>query len=176
VTGPGLRACGFGWDFRKERPYSGYDQFDFDIPTADRGDCYSRSLVRVEEMRQSMRIIEQCLRNMPAGPYKSDHHLVSPPLKERTMHDIETLITHFLSVSWGPVIASGEAFFSIEATKGSNGYYLVSDGNTMPYRVRIRTPSFPHMQMIPLISRGHMIPDLLAILGSIDYVLADIDR
>lgn len=176
VTGPGLRACGFEWDFRKRRPYSGYDQFEFDIPTAHRGDCYDRAVVRVEEMRQSLRIIEQCLNNMPAGPYKSDHPLATPPRKERTMHDIETLITHFLGVSWGPVIPPGESLVHIEATKGDNGYYLVSDGSTMAYRVRIRAPSFPHMQMVPLISRGSMIPDLLAILGSIDFVLADVDR
>jgi NADH-quinone oxidoreductase subunit C/D len=176
VSGPGLRACGFPWDFRKKRPYSGYDQFEFDIPTAQNGDCYDRGVVRIEEMRQSLRIIGQCLKNMPSGPYKSDHHLATPPLKERTMYDIETLITHFLNVSWGPVIPPGEAIFSIEATKGNNGYYLVSDGGTVPYRVRIRTPSFPHLQMVPLISRGFMVPDLLAILGSIDYVLADVDR
>lgn len=176
VTGPGLRACGFEWDFRKKRPYSGYDQFEFDIPTAQNGDCYDRGVVRIEEMRQSLRIVEQCVRNMPPGPYKADHPLATPPLKERTMHDIETLITHFLNVSWGPVIPAGEAFFGIEATKGSNGYYLVSDGSTMPYRLRIRTPSFPHLQMVPHICRGFMVPDLLAILGSIDYVLADVDR
>jgi len=171
-----LRACGFEWDFRKKRPYSGYDQLEFDIPTADGGDCYGRALVRVEEMRQSLRIIEQCLNNMPAGPYKSDHPLTTPPIKEQTMHDIETLITHFLSVSWGPVMPPGEAFVGIEATKGNNGYYLISDGNTMPYRVRIRTPSFAHMQILPRLSSGLMIPDLLAILGSLDYVLADVDR
>jgi NADH-quinone oxidoreductase subunit C/D len=176
VTGPGLRACGFEWDFRKKRPYSGYDQFEFDIPIAARGDCYDRALVRVAEMRQSLRIIEQCLNVMPAGPYKSDHPLATPPIKERTMHDIETLITHFLGVSWGPVIPPGEALVHVEATKGDNGYYLISDGNTRAYRVRIRAPSFPHMQMVPLISRGAMIPDLLAILGSIDFVLADVDR
>jgi NADH-quinone oxidoreductase subunit C/D len=176
VTGPGLRACGLEWDFRKRRPYSGYDQFEFDIPTAQHGDCYDRSVVRVEEMRQSLRIIEQCLHHMPAGPYKSDHPLTTPPLKERTMHDIETLITHFLSVSWGPVIPPGEAEVTIEATKGNNSYYLISDGGTMAYRIRIRAPSFPHMQMVPLISRGLMVPDLLAILGSIDFVLADVDR
>jgi NADH-quinone oxidoreductase subunit C/D len=176
ITGPGLRACGFEWDFRKKRPYSGYEQLDFEIPTATAGDCYDRALVRIEEMRQSLRIIEQCARNMPDGPYKADHPLTTPPRKERTMHDIETLITHFLSVSWGPVIPPGEAFVGIEATKGNNGYYLVSDGGTMAYRVRIRTPSFPHMQMVPLISRGVMVPDLLAILGSIDFVLADVDR
>ena len=176
VTGPGLRACGLEWDFRKKRPYSGYDQFEFEIPTGQNGDCYDRAVVRVAEMRQSLRIIEQCLKNMPEGSYKSDHHLTTPPLKEKTMHDIETLITHFLSVSWGPVIPAGEAFVGIEATKGNNGYYLVSDGSTSPYRVRIRAPSFAHLQMIPLISRGHTIADLLAILGTIDYVLADVDR
>ncbi|MGE5894555.1 MAG: NADH-quinone oxidoreductase subunit C/D [bacterium] len=176
VTGPGLRACGFAWDFRKKRPYSGYDQFEFEIPTATHGDCYDRAVVRVEEMRQSLRIIEQCLNTMPSGSYKSDHPLATPPLKEHTMHDIETLITHFLNVSWGPVIPAGEVFSGIEASKGNNGYYLISDGSTMPYRVRIRTPSFPHLQMIPMISRGLMVPDLLAILGSIDYVLADVDR
>lgn len=176
VTGPGLRACGFEWDFRKKRPYSGYDQFEFDIPTAQNGDCYDRAVVRIEEIRQSLRIIGQCLKNMPPGPYKSYNPLATPPLKEKTMHDIETLIAHFLGVSWGPVIPAGESFFGIEATKGNNGYYLVSDGSTIPYRVRIRTPSFPHLQMIPMISRGFMVPDLLAILGSIDYVLADVDR
>ena len=132
--------------------------------------------MRVEEMRQSLRIIEQSVKNMPEGPYKSANPLASPPIKDRTMHDIETLITHFLSVSWGPVVPPGEALGAIEATKGNNGYYLVSDGSTISYRTRIRTPSFPHIQMLPVICRGLMIPDLLAILGSIDFVLADIDR
>jgi NADH-quinone oxidoreductase subunit C/D len=176
VTGPGLRACGFDWDLRKKRPYAGYDQFDFEIPTAQKGDCYDRAVVRVEEMRQSLRIIEQCVNNMPAGAYKSHHPLTTPPLKERTMHDIETLIAHFLNETWGPVIPAGEAGIPIEATKGMNSYYLISDGNTSAYRLRIRTPSFPHMQMLPLISRGSMIPDLLAILGGMDYVLSDVDR
>jgi NADH-quinone oxidoreductase subunit C/D len=176
VTGPGLRATGLEWDYRKKRPYSGYDQFEFDIPTATHGDCYDRAVVRVEEMRQSLRIIQQCVQNMPEGPYKSDHPLATPPIKERTMHDIETLIHHFLGVSWGPVIPYGEAFVGIEATKGSNGYTLISDGGIHPYRARIRTPSFPHLQMIPLICRGLLVPDLLAILGSIDFVLADVDR
>jgi NADH-quinone oxidoreductase subunit C/D len=176
ITGPGLRACGMEWDLRKKRPYSGYDQFEFDIPTAIHGDCYDRGIVRIEEMRQSLRIIEQCMKNMPEGTYKSDHVLTTPPLKKHTMQDIETLITHFLGVSWGPVIPSGEASVGIEATKGINSYYLISDGSTMPYRVRIRTPSFPHLQIVPRISQGFMISDLLAILGSIDYVLADVDR
>ncbi len=176
ATGPGLRACGLAWDHRKRRPYSGYEQFEFDIPTGSRGDCYDRTAVRVEEMRQSVRIIRQCLENMPQGDYKARHPLATPPLKERTMHDIETLIAHFLSVSWGPVIPPGEASVCVEATKGLNSYYLVSDGDTMSYRTRIRTPSFAHLQMIPLMCRGAMVADLIAILGSIDFVMADVDR
>jgi NADH-quinone oxidoreductase subunit C/D len=127
-------------------------------------------------MRQSLRIIEQCLNNMPEGSYKADHPLTTPPIKKHTMQDIETLITHFLSVSWGPVIPPGEAMSCIEATKGVNSYYLLSDGNTSSYRTRIRTPSFAHMQMVPYISKGYTVADLLSILGSVDYVLADIDR
>jgi NADH-quinone oxidoreductase subunit C/D len=176
VTGPGLRACGMEWDFRKMQPYSGYEKFNFDIPIAHNGDCYDRAVVRVEEMRQSLRIIEQCLKFMPDGSYKSEHPLATPPVKQRTMKDIETLITHFLGVSWGPVIPAGEAMSCIEATKGANSYYAISDGNTSPYRVRVRTPSFAHMQMIPYISKGYTVADLLSILGAMDYVLADIDR
>jgi NADH-quinone oxidoreductase subunit C/D len=176
VTGPMLRACGYEWDFRKKRPYSAYDQFEFDIPVAQNGDAYDRAKVRIEEMRQSLRIVEQCLNNMPEGPYKADHPQATPPNKKKTMKDIETLITHFLNVSWGPVIPAGEACLSVEATKGNNGYYLISDGGTSPYRVRIRTPSFPHIQMVPYISRGHTVADLLSILGSLDFVLADLDR
>jgi NADH-quinone oxidoreductase subunit C/D len=176
VTGPNLRATGFGWDFRKQRPYGGYEQFAFEVPTAQHGDCYDRAVVRIEEMRQSLRIIEQCLKEMPPGPYKSAHPLTTPPLKQHTMHDIETLITHFLNVSWGPVMPVGESFVGIEATKGNNGYYLISDGSTISYRTRIRTPSFPHIQFVPQISRGLLVPDMLAILGSIDFVLADVDR
>jgi NADH-quinone oxidoreductase subunit C/D len=176
VTGPGLRACGVNWDFRKQMPYSGYEAFDFEIPTGKNGDCYDRALVRVEEMWQSLRIIEQCLEDMPEGSYKADHPLTTPPIKKNTLQDIETLINHFLNVTWGPVIPTGEAMSCIEATKGGNSYYLISDGNTSPYRVRVRTPSFPHMQMLPYISKGYTVADLLSILGSIDYVLADIDR
>lgn len=176
VTGPGLRACGYDWDLRKKRPYSGFENFEFDVPLATAGDCYARAQVRIEEMRQSLRIIEQCMRNMPEGHVKSDHPLATPPRKDRTMHDIETLIDHFLNVSWGPIMPKGEAFFGIEGSKGAYGYYLISDGNTMSYRTRIRTPSFPHMQMLPLLGRGVTVSDLLAILGSMDYVLADVDR
>ena len=176
ATGPMLRACGLPWDVRKARPYGGYDQFSFDVPVGRQGDCYDRAAVHVEEIRQSLRIIEQCVNNMPEGPYKAEHPLTTPPPKERTMHDIETLINHFLGVSWGPVVPAGEASMLVEATKGGTGYYLVSDGSGMSYRTRIRTPSFAHLQMVPTLSRHLMIPDLIAVLATIDHVMADSDR
>ncbi len=176
ITGAGLRATGFEWDFRKQRPYAGYENFEFDVPIAVNGDCYDRCAVRVEEMRQSLRIIKQCLDNMPGGHYKSDHPLTTPPRKKETLRDIETLINHFLSVSWGPVVPPDEVTVAIEATKGINSYYLVSDGSGGSYRTRIRTPSFAHLQMIPHISNGFMVADLIAIIASIDFVMADVDR
>jgi len=176
VTGPNLRATGFAWDYRKARPYSGYENFEFEIPAANNGDCYDRCTVRVEEMRQSLRIIKQCVDNMPEGPHKAYHPLTTPQPKDRTLHDIETLIQHFLNTSWGPVIPAGEASVTVEATKGLNAYYVTSDGGTMSYRTRIRTPSFPHLQMIPMMCRGMMVADLIAILASIDFVMADVDR
>jgi NADH-quinone oxidoreductase subunit C/D len=176
VTGAGLRAAGLEWDWRKKRPYSGYENFTFDVPTSTRSDCWHRAKVRVAEMRESLRIIRQCKDNMPAGSYKADHPLAMPPRKERTMKDIETLIHHFLGVSWGPVMPAGEACVPIESSKGATGWYVVSDGAAMSYRTRIRTPSFCHMQMIPWIAPGHSIADLMAILAAMDFILADMDR
>ena len=176
VTGPGLRSCGVNYDLRKARPYSGYENFEFEVPLAHNGDCYDRAMVRLEEMRQSVRIIKQCLENMPAGPYKADHPLTVPPPRERMLADIETLINHFVSVTWGPVMPAGESSQLIEATKGINSYYLVSDHSTMSYRTRIRTPSFPHLQQMPSVIKGAMIPDLIAYIASIDFVMADVDR
>lgn len=176
VTGIGLRSTGFDWDFRKKQPYSGYDQFEFEIPVAANGDCYDRAILHVEEMRQSIRIIEQCLNNMPAGDYKSTHPITTPPDKKRTMYHIETLINHFVNVTWGPVIPANEVLSTVESSKGNNGYYLVSDGSTLSYRTRIRTPSFPHIQFVPEYSHGYTIADLMAILGGVDFVLSDIDR
>lgn len=176
ITGASLRAAGVNFDLRKARPYSGYENFEFEVPLADVSDSYTRALVRAEEIRQSLRIVEQCLNNMPAGPHKSDHPLAVPPEKDGTMHDIETLITHFLAVSWGPVIPAGEVWMPVEGTKGLQGYYLVSDKDTISYRTRIRVPSFPHVQIIPQISRGFMVSDLLAIIASTDFLLSEIDR
>ncbi|GGX52692.1 NADH-quinone oxidoreductase subunit C/D [Saccharospirillum salsuginis] len=176
VTGPNLRATGCNFDLRKQRPYGGYENFDFDVPLGSNGDVFDRGMLRIEEMRQSLRIIQQCVNHMPTGDYKADHPLTTPPPRERMLQHIETLITHFLSVSWGPVLKPNESLQMIEATKGINSYYLTSDGGTTSYRTRIRTPSFPHLQQIPSVMRGGFIPDLIAHLGSIDFVMADVDR
>ncbi len=177
VTGAGLRATGIEFDVRKWRPYSGYENFDFEIPVGGGvSDCYNRVMLKVEEIRQSLKILTQCYHNMPSGPFKSDHPLTTPPPKERTLQHIETLITHFLHVSWGPIMPANESFQMIEATKGINSYYLISDGSTTSYRTRIRTPSFPHLQQIPSVIRGSLVSDLIVYLGSIDFVMSDVDR
>ncbi|MFO5686042.1 NADH-quinone oxidoreductase subunit C/D, partial [Klebsiella pneumoniae] len=177
TTGAGLRATGIDFDVRKWRPYSGYENFDFEVPTGGGvSDCYTRVMLKVEELRQSLRILQQCLDNMPEGPFKADHPLTTPPPKERTLQHIETLITHFLQVSWGPVMPANESFQMIEATKGINSYYLTSDGSTMSYRTRVRTPSFAHLQQIPSAIRGSLVSDLIVYLGSIDFVMSDVDR
>ncbi|GAA3901467.1 NADH-quinone oxidoreductase subunit C/D [Halomonas cibimaris] len=176
VTGPNLRATGCDFDLRKKRPYSGYENFEFEVPLGHNGDAFDRGQLRIDEMRQSLRIIQQCIDHMPAGDFKADHPLTTPPPRERMLEHIETLITHFLQVSWGPVLPANESLQMVEATKGINSYYLTSDGSTMSYRTRIRTPSFPHLQQIPALMRGGFVPDLIAHLGSIDFVMADVDR
>jgi NADH-quinone oxidoreductase subunit C/D len=176
VTGPGLRACGVAFDYRKARPYSGYEEIDFDVPVAARGDTYNRVKLRLDEIRESLKIIRHCVDHMPGGPVKAMHALAMPMPREKVLHDIDTLIPHFLNASWGQVIPAGEAAVTVEAAKGLNTYYLVSDGGTGPYRVRIRTPSFAHLQTVPAITRGAFLADLIAIIGSIDFVMADVDR
>jgi len=176
ITGPGLRACGIAFDYRKAKPYGGYEQLEFDIPVAQRGDCYDRVRLRLDEIRQSLRLIAQCLKHMPAGPVHAAHPLAMPMRREAVLRDIDSLIPHFINASWGPVIPAGEVAVTVEAAKGLNTYALISDGGTSPYRVRIRTPSFAHLQMVPLISRGAYLADLIAIIGSIDFVMADVDR
>jgi len=176
VTGPNLRACGLEWDLRKKFPYSGYENFDFEIPTATGGDCYARYLVRVEEMRQSLKIIEQAANNMPPGRHLTDDYRYVIPDREDMLKHIESLIHHFINVTGGPKIPRGEAYMSCEIPRGEQGYYVVSDGLGYAYRMRIRGPGFANVQVMPMLAVGESIADLIAIIGSVDYILPDIDR
>ncbi len=177
-TGPMLRGSGIAWDLRKKQPYEAYDRMDFDIPVGTNGDCYDRYLVRVQEMRESNRIIRQCvewLRKNP-GPVITADHKVAPPSRERMKASMEELIHHFKLFTEGMHVPPGEVYAAVEHPKGEFGIYLVSDGANKPWRLKIRAPGFPHLAAMDELARGHMIADVVAIIGTMDIVFGEIDR
>ncbi len=176
VTGPMLRATGVAFDLRKAQPYSGYEQYDFEVPTATGGDTYDRYLVRMEEMRQSLRIVEQALNRLPDGPFISDNRKFVPPPRAELGTSMEAVIHHFKLWTEGFSAPKGNVFLPVESPRGVLACYLEGDGGPKPYRVHFRTPSFAHLQALPLMSRNHFVADLVAIIGSIDIVLGDADR
>ena len=176
VTGPVLRAAGVPYDIRKVNPYCGYEQYDFEVPLGENADVFDRYRVRMGEMRQSIRIIEQVLETMPDGDYNADDPRIVPPAKERVFSDMEALIHHFILVTRGFPVAPGEVYASIESPKGELGYYVVADGSEKPYRVRVRPPSFYNLCSLPHIVEGKMVADVVAAIGSLDIVLGEIDR
>lgn len=177
-SGPMVRGSGIEWDLRKKQPYEVYDKVDFDIPVGVNGDCYDRYLVRMEEMRQSNRIIQQCiewLRNN-SGPVMIDEHKITPPKRETMKGDMEALIHHFKLFTEGYCVPEGEVYAAVEHPKGEFGIYLISDGANKPYRVKIRAPGFPHLAAMDEMARGHMLADVVAIIGTMDIVFGEIDR
>jgi NADH-quinone oxidoreductase subunit D len=176
LTGPVLRGSNTAWDLRKAQPYDVYDKMDFDIPVGKNGDCYDRYLVRMEEMRQSLRIIKQCLKEMPEGRIKTDDTRVAPPKRADMKHSMEALINHFKLYTEGYHVPKGETYTAVEAPKGEFGVYLVADGTNRPHRCKIRAPGFAFLQALDYMSRGHLLADVVAIIGSLDIVFGEIDR
>jgi NADH-quinone oxidoreductase subunit D len=177
-SGPMLRGSGFAWDLRKKQPYAAYDRVDFDIPVGKNGDCYDRYLVRMEEFRQSNRIVRQCvdwLRKNP-GPVMIEDHKIAPPKRAGMKEDMEALIHHFKLFTEGYCAPAGEVYSAVEAPKGEFGIYLVSDGANKPYRVKIRAPGFAHLSAMDEMAKGHMIADVVAIIGTMDIVFGEVDR
>jgi len=175
-SGVMLRGSGIAWDLRKVQPYDAYDQLDFDVPVGRHGDCYDRYLIRCEEMRQSIRLILQCLNKMPDGEIKVDDHKVSPPSRSEMKESMESLIHHFKLFTEGYSVPAGSTYTAIEAPKGEFGVYLVSDGTSKPYRCKIKAPGFAHLAGLDFMSRGHMIPDVVALIGTQDIVFGEVDR
>jgi NADH-quinone oxidoreductase subunit D len=176
VTGPMLRGSGVEWDIRKAHPYSSYEDFDFEVPVGTVGDCFDRYLVRMEEMRQSQRIILQAMDKLPDGPINSPDAKILLPEKKAVLTKMEELIHQFINVTEGINAPPGEIYFSAENPKGELGFYIVSKGGGVPHRLKIRAPSFVNLQALPVMAKGHIISDMVAILGSIDFVMGECDR
>jgi NADH-quinone oxidoreductase subunit D len=175
-SGVMLRGSGVPWDLRKSQPYESYDQFEFKIPVGKNGDCYDRYLCRIEEMRESVKIINQCLANLPKGPIKSLDGKITPPPKKQLKESMEALIHHFKLFTEGYRVDKDEIYTAVEAPKGEFGVYLISDGSSKPYKCKIRAPSFSHLQAMDYLIKGHMLADVPAVLGSMDVVFGEIDR
>ena len=175
-SGPMLRASGVPWDLRKAQPYAVYDRMDFDIPVGKNGDCYDRYLVRMAEMRESLKIMRQCIERMPEGPVRSDNKKVTPPRRAEIKRSMEALIHHFKLYTEGFHVPAGETYVAIESSKGEFGVYLVADGTNKPYRCKIRSPGYVHLEALDEMSRGHMLADIPAMIGAIDIVFGEIDR
>jgi len=175
-TGPMLRASGVKWDLRKEETYEIYDKLDFEIPVGKNGDCYDRYFVRVEEMKESLKIIHQCIDNIPKGHVMIQNNKITPPKRKLMKTSMESLIHHFKLYTEGYKVPKGETYTSVEAPKGEFGVYLISDGSNKPYKCKIRAPGFAHLQAMDFCSKGHMLADVVAILGSMDIVFGEIDR
>ena len=175
-SGVMLRGSGVPWDLRKSQPYECYEDFNFKIPVGKNGDCYDRYLCRMEEMRESVKIIKQCLKKMPRGPVKSIDGKITPPKREDLKHSMESLIHHFKLFSEGFRVPEGEIYTAVEAPKGEFGVYLISDGSNKPYKCKIRAPGFSHLQSMDYLLKGHMLADVPAVLGSLDIVFGEVDR
>jgi len=175
-SGVMLRGSGVAWDLRKSQPYESYDKFEFKIPIGKNGDCYDRYLCRIEEMRESVKIINQCLANLPKGPIKSLDGKITPPPKKQLKESMEALIHHFKLFTEGYRVDKDEIYTAVEAPKGEFGVYLISDGSSKPYKCKIRAPSFSHLQAMDYLIKGHMLADVPAVLGSMDVVFGEVDR
>ena len=175
-SGPMLRGSGIAWDLRKSQPYDAYEKMEFDIPIGKNGDCYDRYLVRVEEMRQSLRIMKQAIASMPSGPIKTQDPKITPPKRADMKNSMEAMINHFKLYTEGYNVPAGEVYVPVEAPKGEFGVYLYSDGTNKPYRCRIKAPGFAHLQALDFLTRGHLVADVVTVISSLDLVFGEIDR
>jgi len=175
-SGVMLRGSGLNWDLRKTQPYDVYNKMQFNIPVGTNGDCYDRYLIRVQEMRESLKIIEQCLTEIPFGPIKTDDHKITPPSREHIKQSMESLIHHFKLYTEGITVPAGETYTATEAPKGEFGVYLISNGTNRPYRCKIKAPGFGHLQALDFMAKGHMVADVVTIIGTQDIVFGEVDR
>jgi len=176
LTGPCLRATGVEWDLRKERPYNGYENYEFDVPVGEHGDAYDRYLLRIEEIKQSARILKQAIAALPDGPISVEDHKITLPEKTKVLTSMEELIHQFMVVSEGPALPAGERYFGHENPKGELGFYVKTDGTGRPHRLRMRAPSFVNLGIVPYVFQGALVSDTVAILGSLDFVMGECDR